>query len=196
MNRRALQTISFSGIELNKESYVSDMVRREKTGFMAPMKALVVFILNCFVPSLGKPPFPELCTNAMPENFVELFFKIIGVVKDCLQSFVSTLFEDNYAVLYSGSLSENPFRSDCKPSLMAGFFAVPGMPGDEPTGNRVSEWIPLGKDNSQSHPRVRRFSGKSPHWRVSNYRDVIPSGSQISSPFKQTGLYEKGDYYQ
>ncbi len=163
---------------------------------MAPMKTLVIFVLDSLDSSFGKPPFPDRYTNAMPESFVELFSKIIGVVQDCLQSFVSTLFEDNNVVLYSGRISANPFRADRKSSLMIGFFAVPGVPGDEPNENRVSEWIPLGKGNSPSHPRVRRFSGKTPHCRVSNCRDVIPAGSQIRSPFKQIGLYEKGDYHQ
>jgi hypothetical protein len=164
-------------------------VHKTGIGIRAIFGLIAIFFYNYSSCTFGKESFPRRRGIPMPEQFLKLFFKTIGVVKDRPQSLCLDRqpASQGESVMYnSGNLSEYSFGKDHNLFLMILFFAIvhEGYPIEE---NKTEE-----DDTSQS--RLCRHSDKIPLNQYSITRNEIPVGSL--TPLKQTGIYEKGDRYQ
>lgn len=149
---------------------------------------MIAAIFSDYLP-LGNRTFPSRNDNAVPEQFLKLFFKTIGVVRDCLQSFTLNSYWDKSVMCDPGRSSGDPFlRNHCTRSMIL-FLATTG---------KIGYAFKEDKSEDEDLPRNRLYgcSGKISLIRYRTNRMVIPVCSQIRSPLKQTGLYEKGDYHQ
>ncbi len=198
-NKKRKQVFSFTGRKLfNKYGAVSQ-AQKIDLGIAAVLGLITVSFFDYSYSNFGKKAFPYWYFNMVPEQFLKLFFKTIGVVKDCLQSFNPNLFWDESIMYDSGRISEDPFGVDHNLFFMILIFAI--------ADSKDSDWIQISRtkigyafkenkteDNDLTNDRLCPHSGKIPVRRYSNIRDLVPVGSL--PPLKQTGNYEKGDCYQ
>ncbi len=164
-------------------------MQKTQIGFWALFGMTAIFFSDYLDSAFGKKNFPGRHAGVAPEQILELFFKTIGVVKDCLQGFSPNLYWDESVMCDSGKTSEGPFGRDRNLFLLISFFAIAGKTGFAFKGNKTEEG-----DASLNRPYSR--SGIVPLNRYPTYRSQVPVGSPNRSPLKQTGLYEKGDCYQ
>ena len=136
--------------------------------------------------------FPRRYIETIPQQFLELFFKTIGVIRDCLQSFNPEFFRDESVKFDTGNFSDDYFGRCHNLALTILLFAI-AHENHTFKGNITSEWTSWEKDYYTQHNRLYNHSGRIPSIQYEINRNIIPAGSL--SPLKQTGLYEKGDYY-
>jgi hypothetical protein len=195
----------------NKYGVVSQAQKTE-IGIVVMLGLTTAFLFDYSYSNFGKKAFPYRCFSMVPGQFLKLFLKTIGVVKDCLSTnpygvvdrVVNQSFNPEWqaanrdeSMIYDlGRISENSFGVDHNSFLMILIFAI--------AGSKRSDLIQFGRnsighafkenkteDHDLTNDRRCANSGKIPVIRYSNSRKLIPVGSL--APLKQTGLYEKGD---
>jgi hypothetical protein len=177
-------------------------VQKISTGITATFGLIATSFCDYSGSKFGKKSFPCRYDGIMPEQFSKIFFKTIGVVKDCLQSFSPNwhVAKRDISVMYnSGIISEDSFANDHDLLLTILIFAIDDQKDDDwtqfsrnRTGYAFKENETEVDDSPHGHPN--EHSGRT---RLTGYqvrRNLIPVGSL--PPLKQTGLYEKGDCYQ
>ncbi len=157
----------------------------------------IFFDYSCSNP--GKKAFPYRYFLTVPEQFSNLIFKTIGVLKDCRRSFSSRPFWNHSAKFDSGRISEESIGGDYNsfPRVLA--FTMAGL-GD--LNRALLSWISSNyafeenkvKDDGVLSINLFSYSGRIPGRWYSDNRNLVPVGGL--TPYKQTGLYEKGDCYQ
>lgn len=203
------KVFSFTGTKSFEENGAFSQAQKIEIGIAAILGLTAAFFFDYSYSNFGKKAFPCRYFHIVPEQFFKLFFKTIGVIKDCLQSFNPDrqFANQDKSIMYdSGRISEKLFGVDHNLFLMILIFAIAGpkdpdwiqSSGDK-TGYAFSEWIPSGEDNKteDNDAKSNRLCVHSGRISLSRYpinREMIPVGSQ--PPLKQTGLYEKGDCYQ
>jgi len=141
--------------------------QKTNIGIAAMLGLITAIFFDYSHSNFGKRAFPYRYINILPERFLDLFFKTIGVVKDCLQSFNPDCHFANQdkSIMYdSGRISETQFGVDHNLFSMILIFAIAGskvsrciqISGDE-TGYTFFEWIldelsrrPSGEKNKTS----------------------------------------------
>ena len=165
-----------------------NQVQRTEVGITAIYGLVAAFFYKCSTSTLGKTA--HLCWHSKEaaDQFLQLFFKSIGVVKDCLQSFNPDICRDDN-VCDSRKLSEYLFGKGHELILMILFFAFAGETGNTFKENKT-------EDDNAARDRLCNHSGRISLNRYPTSRNLVRAGGRIRSPLKQTGLYEKGDCYQ
>lgn len=183
----------------NRHGVRSHKLKEIKIGLAAINGAAAVPFVNYSVAAFGKTAFlPRHCPGARRAGqFLKLFFKTIGVVRDCLQSFSKSVSND------SGKVEDiNPLLVHRSPEVihlgeipqMILFFVCCRRTSRCPAGSTLAEEKTEGDDPSWHRPsrHSERFL------RNQKLRNRFLVDSPVRSPIKhnRAGHYEEGDYNQ
>jgi len=167
--------------------------REIKIEFITLLGLIAAFFPDYSDSNFGNETFPYRYDGVVPEKFLKLFFKTVGVVRDCVRSFSphwKVACGEKSVMYYPEESSGDQFKENHNLSLVVLFFSF-ARDGYTFKKNGTSKWSHSGKDENPHLKCLHHYSGRTP---LSRHQTSRNSACSLP-PLKEIGHYEKGDYY-